>query len=203
MIGLIQERIVVSLREQKKLAAWRGIRDAALRLFEEQGYEATTVEQIAEAARVSRATFFNYFASKEAVVFDQDPEARQQWQALMDGRPTDEPLWTTLEAILIDFAETLRERMPLQRRLKEQSPALHQSTQDFGDRFHHDLHAWVAARAERRGEDQLVATLQLNVALAALRTAYQTWGAEETFDDFIRRARSCLSAATPALHGVP
>jgi AcrR family transcriptional regulator len=191
----------VALRERKRLATWRGIRDAALRLFEEQGYEATTVDQIAEAAQVSRATFFNYFASKEAVVFDQDPEARQQWQALMDGRPPTEPLWATLEAVLLDFSETLRERMPLQRRLKEQSPALQHSTQDFGDKFHQDLQSWVAARADAIGEERLLATLQLNVALAALRTAYQTWGAEETFDDFIRRARSCLSAAAPTLHG--
>lgn len=52
----------MNLRERKKLATWRAIRTAALRLFDEQGYEATTVEQIAEAANVSRATFFNYFA---------------------------------------------------------------------------------------------------------------------------------------------
>jgi len=191
----------MALRERKRLATWRGIRDAALRLFEEQGYEATTVEQIAEAAEVSRATFFNYFASKEAVVFDQDPEARQQWQALMDARPPTEPLWATLETVLLDFSETLRERMPLQRRLKEQSPALKHSTQDFGDKFRQDLQAWVAGRADAIGEDRLLATLQLNVALAALTTAYQTWGAEETFDDFIRRARSCLGAAAQAFHG--
>ena len=73
----------MTLREQKKLASWHNIHDAALRLFSDRGYEATTIELIAEAANVSRATFFNYFASKEAVVFDQDPGARENWQASM------------------------------------------------------------------------------------------------------------------------
>src|SRR5215470_13539481 len=66
----------MNLRERKKLAAWRAIRAAALQLFEEQGYAATTIEQIATVANVSRATFFNYFAGKEAVLFDPDPGER-------------------------------------------------------------------------------------------------------------------------------
>ncbi len=90
----------MSLRERKKLAAWRAISEAALRLFEEQGFEATTIEQIAAAANVSRATFFNYFASKEAVVFDQDPEARDRWRALLESRSPGEPLWDSLAAII-------------------------------------------------------------------------------------------------------
>jgi AcrR family transcriptional regulator len=187
----------VSLREQKKLAAWRAIRDAAMDLFEVQGFENTTIEQIAGAAGVSRATFFNYFPSKEAVVFEQDPSAREDWQALMDARPPDEPLWTSLVAVLTGFAESLRERMPLQRRLKAQSPALAQSTQDFGDQFRADLSAWVASRAAQRGEDQLLAALQLNLAMAALGTAYQTWPADESFDDFMQRANQCLTQSRP------
>jgi AcrR family transcriptional regulator len=188
----------VSLREQKKIAAWVAIRDAALALFEEQGFEATTIEEIAEAAGVSRATFFNYFPSKEAVVFEQAPTARQAWQALMDARDYDEPLWASLTAVLMGFAESLRERMPLQRKLKAQSPALAQSTQDFGDQFRADLTAWVTARSARRGDDVLDATLQLNLAMAAMGTAYQTWGPEASFDDFMQRVSHCLNWARPS-----
>ena len=187
----------MSLREQKKLVAWRGIRDAALGLFDERGFEATTVEQIAEAAGVSRATFFNYFASKEAVVFEQDPSAREHWQDLMSDRPAGEALWESLTAVLLAFAETLRERVPLQRRLKAESPALAQSTQDFGEQFRHDLNAWVTSRAAERGDDELDAVLQLNLAMAAMGTAYQTWPADESFDGFMVRLRLCLDSVWP------
>ncbi|MEU8238664.1 helix-turn-helix domain-containing protein [Actinoplanes missouriensis] len=183
----------MSLREQKKLAAWRAIRAAALRLFDERGYEAVSVEQIAAAANVSRATFFNYFASKEAVVFDQDPQERDNWRALMDARPAGEPLWASLTAIMVGFNERLADRMPLQRRLKAQSPALAQSTQDFGEQFRTDLRDWVASRTG--GADPTAATLQLNLALAATATAYQTWPAEESFDQYLRRLRRCLDQA--------
>ncbi|MFF4756652.1 TetR/AcrR family transcriptional regulator [Streptomyces sp. NPDC002514] len=186
----------MNLRERKKLATWRAIRSAALRLFDEEGYEATTVEQIAAAANISRATFFNYFASKEAVVFDQDPEERSDWQALMKGRPADEPLWDSLTAILTGFCESLRERMPLQRALKAQSPTLAQSGQSFGEQFFTDLRDWAAGRNSEF--DELTVTLRLNLAVAATFTAYQTWPADESFDDFQRRLERCLSEAGPA-----
>ncbi|WP_328535069.1 TetR/AcrR family transcriptional regulator [Streptomyces sp. NBC_00344] len=180
----------MNLRERKKLATWRAIRSAALALFDESGFETTTVEQIAAAANVSRATFFNYFASKEAVVFDQDPEERRHWQALMNNRPADEPLWDSLTAILTGFCESLRERMPLQRRLKTQSPALAQSGQSFGEQFFTDLRNWVADRTTK--SDELTATLRLNLAVAATHTAYQTWPEDESFDVFLRRLEHCL-----------
>lgn len=63
------------LRERKKARTRATIQRHALRLFREQGYEATTVDQIAEAAEVSPSTFFRYFPTKEEVVLwdDLDP----------------------------------------------------------------------------------------------------------------------------------
>jgi len=65
----VPERDGPGLRELKKLETWRAIREAALRLIAERGYEAASVDDIAAAAHVSRSTFFNYFATKEATVF--------------------------------------------------------------------------------------------------------------------------------------
>ncbi len=60
------------LRERKKAKTRRSIQDHALRLFAEQGYDATTIDQIAEAAEISPSTFFRYFATKEDVVIEDD-----------------------------------------------------------------------------------------------------------------------------------
>ncbi|QTD43013.1 TetR family transcriptional regulator [Sporosarcina sp. Te-1] len=58
----------VGLRERKKAKTMANVQTHALRLFRENGYHETTVEQIAEAAEISPSTFFRYFATKEDVV---------------------------------------------------------------------------------------------------------------------------------------
>jgi len=60
------------LRERKKAKTRLALREHALALFSEQGYEKTTVEQIAAAAELSPSTFFRYFPSKEDVVLQDD-----------------------------------------------------------------------------------------------------------------------------------
>jgi len=64
------------LRERKKARTRASLREHALRLFGEQGYHATTVEQIAAAAEVSPSTFFRYFPTKEDLVLQDDMDTR-------------------------------------------------------------------------------------------------------------------------------
>ena len=64
------------LRERKKAKTFAAIQAHALRLFREQGYHETTVEQIADAAEVSPSTFFRYFPTKEDVVLYDDFDPR-------------------------------------------------------------------------------------------------------------------------------
>lgn len=70
------QKSVATLRERKKLQVKRQLKEHALRLFVEQGFVATTIEQIAESANVSSRTFFRYFPNKEEVLFDDEYDAR-------------------------------------------------------------------------------------------------------------------------------
>lgn len=66
------EQFAVGLRERKKARTRAAIQRHALRLFRQQGYEATTVTQIADAAEVSESTFFRYFPTKEHLILEDD-----------------------------------------------------------------------------------------------------------------------------------
>lgn len=114
------------LRERKKIQTRQAIRRAAYRLFDEQGYDGTTVEQIAAAADVSASTVFRYFPTKEDIVLtdEYDPLI----EAALRARPADEPIVESVrEAVLgllhEQFTEE-REEMVQRLRLAEDVPAV-------------------------------------------------------------------------------
>ncbi len=80
------------LRVSKKIETWRTLHACALDLVDTRGYDDVSVEEIAAAARVSKSTLFNYFESKEALLFDPGPGDCERWQALADERPASEPM---------------------------------------------------------------------------------------------------------------
>ncbi|MDH6624854.1 AcrR family transcriptional regulator [Streptomyces sp. LBL] len=87
----------LGLRERKKIKTRTAIRDATYTLIKEQGYDATTIEQIAERAEVSPSTVFRYFPTKEDIVLtDDDPLLLEE----LCGRPTGEPWTTSLRYVL-------------------------------------------------------------------------------------------------------
>jgi len=73
-------------RERRKLELRERIYTSAARLFLEQGFAATTVDQIAAAADVAPATFFNHFASKDALLHELSREMLDLVQALIEGQ---------------------------------------------------------------------------------------------------------------------
>jgi AcrR family transcriptional regulator len=84
------------LRERKKAATRAALHEAALRLAVARGLDAVTVEEIADAAGVSRRTFSNYFAGKEEALFHGDAERLRRLLELLGNQPADAPPWTAL-----------------------------------------------------------------------------------------------------------
>src|SRR5215208_4724960 len=97
------EQPAFGLRERKRTRTRLMIQPEAMRLVELQGYEQTTVEQIAEAAAISPRTFFRYFPTKEDVVLweEYDPLAVE----ILASRPAHESLADTFRAVI---RETVR-----------------------------------------------------------------------------------------------
>ncbi|AEM84088.1 TetR/AcrR family transcriptional regulator [Streptomyces violaceusniger] len=79
-------------RERKKAATRQKIADTALRLFLEHGYDTVGIRDVAAEADVAVTTLFSHFASKEALVFEQDENFEQRLTQAVTGRAPHEPL---------------------------------------------------------------------------------------------------------------
>ncbi|MFJ6618218.1 TetR family transcriptional regulator [Kitasatospora sp. NPDC091335] len=116
----------LSLRERKKLKTRQTIRREAYRMFAGQGYENTTVEQIAAAAEVSPSTFFRYFATKEDLVHSDEYDPAMI-SALL-ARPADEPFLTSCREAIVGLIRALlqheRQELLTRMRLITEVPAL-------------------------------------------------------------------------------
>lgn len=90
------------MRARKRRETRQRIAVSALNLFKERGYSAVTVDDIAEAADVSKRTFFDYFPSKEDVVGAWQDNFALALADAIAGRPRDEPLRVTVEHAIAD-----------------------------------------------------------------------------------------------------
>ncbi|MCQ4043408.1 TetR family transcriptional regulator [Streptantibioticus rubrisoli] len=163
----------LSLRERKKIKTRQAIRQAAYRLFEEQGYDATTVEQIAAAAEVSPSTFFRYFPTKEDVVLTDEYDPLME-TALLD-RPADEPIVESLRHSTIAllrqmFAEGGRDREEILHRIRlsREVPAIRaRMSENISD----TCQTMATALAKQRGRDPK--DLEIRVMVGAVVGAWQ------------------------------
>ncbi|SNY61798.1 TetR/AcrR family transcriptional regulator [Paractinoplanes atraurantiacus] len=121
------------LRERKKARIRAEIRAQAMRLFADQGYAATTTEQIAAAADVSPSTFFRFFSTKERLVLADDLE--ETMLAALAEQPAGLPLLTAfLQAVRTGLSRTERQSEAQRRALIAEIPSLRQAQSDELDR---------------------------------------------------------------------
>lgn len=92
-------------REASKQATSAALRAAAMRLFAEQGYDATTVADIASAARVTHRTFYRYFDSKEALLSHEFGSWLTMLAGAIRARPAAEPPVTAVRRAMLSVSQ--------------------------------------------------------------------------------------------------
>lgn len=99
----------MSLRDDKKARTREALRAAAFRLFRTKGFDRTSVDEIAAEAGVSRTTFFRYYPTKEAVVFDRGREIGEVFRSSVAQRPRTENPFEAFEGALLALARETRD----------------------------------------------------------------------------------------------
>ncbi|RKT85147.1 TetR family transcriptional regulator [Saccharopolyspora antimicrobica] len=158
------------LRARTRRAVRAEIAEVALELFLANGFDDTTVDEIARAAGMTKRSFFRYFPAKEDVVFGGIDAVGEQVVAELRAQPADRSPWECLHAVLRQWAEKIQSS---QRELT--GLQLIESTQSLRARFHQKREQWrqdVADVLRERSElDAFTADLLTNAATAALDTA--------------------------------
>jgi AcrR family transcriptional regulator len=187
------------LRERKKVRTRSAIQHHALRLFREQGYEATTVTQIVEAAEVSESTFFRYFGSKEAVVLEDDFD--DDLFALFRAQPPElHPIQAMRRAVRAAFADiTPAEMADAQQRaqLIFTVPELRAAIAGHIVGAMDQVAELLGQRMGRSGEDLSVRTLAGAVVGAMMAVTMSPGSGMVT--DFVKRMDTALAQLEAAL----
>ena len=175
MTAYVTEDRARPLRERKKLKTRRALARAALRLFTENGFDATTLDELAEDAEVSKSTFSRTFPAKEAAGIEAEAEL---WTAcltaLEDGELSGHVL-TALHRTLAGAAAGLDpgwdERFLATRRLIAAEPALLRYTEHYRAQVKEQIAATLAARLRLDPDD-----LRLHVLAELVMTAWSLSG---------------------------
>lgn len=171
------------LRSRARRAMRAEIAAVAMELFLDQGFDNTTVEQIAAAAGISRSSFFRYFPTKEDVFLGDLADYGQQILQALRARPGTEPPWTALRMALepiIDTNDVARARQAS--RMFTQTPSLRARQYEKILTWQTLLIPEVARRLglpESPAGDPRPAALT-SCALACLDAAITTWTSSNT-----------------------
>ncbi|MDP9848965.1 TetR family transcriptional regulator [Streptosporangium lutulentum] len=188
------------LRERKKAKTRGAIQEHALLLFVRQGYEATTVEQIAEAAEVSPSTFFRYFPAKEDVV------TRDEYGSLLaalfrevpPGTPLIDAFRQAVRTAFDGFAPAEFEKVSIRARLVLSVPALHAGQFRSAVGTHGTICAEVASRTGRDAGDPAVQTFAAAV-VGVMIPAIVRWAGDpsQNLPELVDTALARLAAGLP------
>lgn len=179
------------LRALKKENTRQALVEAAWALFREKGYDATTIEEIAEAAEVAKRTFFRYFPTKEAIVFHRSSERIALLESLLSAGPRG--MDTVREACLAmarHFTEHKGEVLE-QYRLIASTPTLAMAEGEIDRK-------WVAAigaalAVERSPAAQRRARILAGAIFGAMRATLAEWVTQGGRADLVRLGTEALS----------
>ena len=188
---------VPGLRERKRQQTRERLTRAAMALFLERGFEATTLDDIAAAADISRRSFFHYFASKEDVVFAWHEETTAALIAAVEARPANESMLTAAENAISAMARQLEPGEAIaMARLKRDNPALQARDQVKYEKLERALAAALEKRAGHKTE-KLGARLVAMIATGAMRIGGELWaaeGAREKPEALVKRTFAAIRA---------
>jgi AcrR family transcriptional regulator len=166
------------LRERKRQQTRERLTRVAMALFLERGFEATTLDDIASAADISRRSFFHYFASKEDVVFAWHEESTAALIAAVAARPANESMLAAAENAISAMVRQLEPGEAIaMARLKRDNPALQARDQVKYEKLERALAEALGRRAGHKGE-KLQARLVAMIATGAMRIGGELWAAE-------------------------
>lgn len=191
-------------RERKKSETRQALRTAAIRLVGERGFDAVTVEDITEAADVSRRTFFNYYGSKEQALTAADPDRLSRLRAALAARPASEAPLDALRAVLsVDTAELSGRRSEWLQQLAviNTDPRLLAALAASWYQLEQELAAGLVDRLDADHAD--TADVLAATAVAVLRVATRRWkqNSTEPFNAVIRAAFDALTGVSPTRSG--
>lgn len=191
----------VSLVERKRQLVRDELAEAALKLVAFQGFEDTTIDQMAHAAGVSRRTFFRYFPSKEDVIVEFLSELGRLVSAALRARPEAEPPAQAVQQALRVFPDKLREHLEKSRRLAQvtfATPALLARYLERQVSWRADLSAELARRMHTDPATDPRPSVVTAIAFAAFDTALMRWCTEpDPPPDLDTLVDTCFAVAFP------
>ena len=189
--------VAPGLRARKRQQTRERLTRAAMTLFLERGFEATTLDDIAAAADVSRRSFFHYFASKEDVVFAWQEEIITALIAAVAARPAGESMLTAAENAIAAMVKQLDPGEAIaMARLKRDNPALQARNQVKYEMLERTLAEALGKRAGHKTE-RLQARLVAMITTGAMRIGDELWtaeGAREKPEAMVKRLFAAMRA---------